>query len=209
MGKTTTYVGLDVHKDTIAVALAEMGIRGEVREYGKIANTPTAVKALATKLTSRHGELRFCYEAGPCGYGIQRQLSGLGHEVCRCRSLLDPAKAGRADQDRPARCGKTRHTASGRGADPGVDSRSGARGDARSCASASGSRAQYASGTPAIVQFPIAAWSSLSTVCLDESASTLVIRSEVRPSYSLYSAGRCHRSCRSSDGAAGPIGGAD
>ena len=44
MGKTTAYIGLDVHKDTIAVALAEAGLRGEVREYGKIVNTPAAVE---------------------------------------------------------------------------------------------------------------------------------------------------------------------
>ncbi len=40
MEHSITYVGLDVHKDTIAVAAAEPGKRGEVREYGKIANTP-------------------------------------------------------------------------------------------------------------------------------------------------------------------------
>ena len=62
MGKGTTYVGLDVHKDTIVVALADAGIRGEMREYGKVANTPAAVKALVTKLASRHGELGFCYK---------------------------------------------------------------------------------------------------------------------------------------------------
>ena len=65
MDKPITYVGLDVHKDTITVALAETGKRGEVREYGKIANTPTALKALAAKLSRVGNEFRFCYEAGP------------------------------------------------------------------------------------------------------------------------------------------------
>ena len=44
------YVGLDVYKDTIAVALAEAGKRGDVREYGKVANTPAALRTLAAKL---------------------------------------------------------------------------------------------------------------------------------------------------------------
>src|SRR5271155_4166617 len=67
MEKPITYVGLDVHKDTIAVALVEMGKRGEVREHGKIANTPAALTTLAGKLARTGAELRFCYEAGPCG----------------------------------------------------------------------------------------------------------------------------------------------
>jgi transposase len=62
------------------VALAEAGKRNEVRQYGKIANTPAAVKALVAKLARNGHELRFCYEAGPCGYGIQRQLIALKHD---------------------------------------------------------------------------------------------------------------------------------
>ena len=79
MDKSITYVGLDLHKDTIAVALAEADAHNDVREYGKIANTPAALNALAAKLSRAGRELRFCYEAGPCGYGIQRQLTLAGH----------------------------------------------------------------------------------------------------------------------------------
>jgi hypothetical protein len=55
------------------------GRRGEVREYGRIAHTPAALRRLACKLGQEEVELRFCCEAGPCGYGILRQLSALGH----------------------------------------------------------------------------------------------------------------------------------
>ena len=50
MGQCIIYVGL-VHKDTIAVAVAEAGLREEVREHGKIPNTPAALKALTEKVT--------------------------------------------------------------------------------------------------------------------------------------------------------------
>ena len=94
MEQRIIYVGLDVHKDTIAVALAEAGKRGSVREYGKIANTPAALKTLAAKLAVQAGSLRFCYEAGPCGYGIQRQLSEAGHECVVVAPSLIPRKPG-------------------------------------------------------------------------------------------------------------------
>ena len=60
------------------MAVAEGGLRGEVRGYGRIANTPAALRRLACKLGQEEVALRFCYEAGPCGYGIQRQLSASG-----------------------------------------------------------------------------------------------------------------------------------
>ena len=94
MEQRIIYIGLDVHKDTIAVALAEAGKRGELREYGKIANTPAALRTLAAKLASHGWRLRFCYEAGPCGYGIQRQLSEAGHECVVVAPSLIPRKPG-------------------------------------------------------------------------------------------------------------------
>ena len=94
MAKCITYVGLDVHKDTIAVALAEAGLRGEVREYGKVPNTAGALKALAVKLAPGRRELRFCYEAGPCGYGIHRQLTAAGYDCVVVAPSLIPRKPG-------------------------------------------------------------------------------------------------------------------
>ena len=89
-----TYVGLDVHKDSIVVAVAAGGLRGEVREYGRIANTSAALDRLLRKLGGDGMTLRFCYEAGPCGYGIQRRLSTGGHECVVVAPSLIPKRAG-------------------------------------------------------------------------------------------------------------------
>ncbi len=94
MADRITYVGLDVHKEGIVVALATGGLRGEVREYGRIANTPTALDRLLRKLGGDGMSLRFCYEAGPCGYGIQRQVSASGHECVVVAPSLIPRRAG-------------------------------------------------------------------------------------------------------------------
>jgi transposase len=94
MEQSIIYVGLDVHKDTIAVALAEAGLREELREHGTISNIPVALKALTEKLAGKKRDLRFCYEAGPCGYGIQRQLSAMGHQCAVVAPSLIPRKPG-------------------------------------------------------------------------------------------------------------------
>src|ERR1700719_5421739 len=94
MADRITYVGLDVHKESIVVAVASGGLRGEVREYGRIANTSTALDRLLRKLGGDGMRLRFCYEAGPCGYGIQRRLSTRGHEGVVVAPSLIPKRAG-------------------------------------------------------------------------------------------------------------------
>ena len=94
MADRITYVGFDVHKESIVVAVAEGGLRGEVREYGRIANTATALERLLRKLGGDGMTLRFCYEAGPCGYGIQRRLSTQGHECVVVAPSLIPKRAG-------------------------------------------------------------------------------------------------------------------
>jgi len=97
------YVGMDVHKDTIAVAVAWPG-RGEAQYLGEIANTPKAVAKLVRRL-SPHGEVfLFAYEAGPCGYVLHRQLCELGQEcevVAAPRS--DAVKTDRRDALKLAR----------------------------------------------------------------------------------------------------------
>ena len=93
MNKFSKYVGLDTHKDTIAVAVCEAN-RDKARYYGEIPNTPQALEKLIKKLSPEGEVLSFCYEAGPCGYGIYRQLSALGHECEVIAPSLIPVKAG-------------------------------------------------------------------------------------------------------------------
>lgn len=75
------YIGLDVHKDTIAIAIAALG-RSEPHYEGEIANTPKAMLKLMNRLNKEYGGelLLFCYEAGPCGYVLFRQIAKFGHE---------------------------------------------------------------------------------------------------------------------------------
>ena len=68
--KTPIYVGLDVHAETIAVPVADEGRRGKVRFHGTVANTAHSVLRLTKRLVAAGKEPSFCYEAGPCGYGL-------------------------------------------------------------------------------------------------------------------------------------------
>ena len=108
MKNATRFVGLDVHADTIAVAVAEAGRDGEVRNLGIIRNEAGAVRKLVEKLGKKG--LRACYEAGPTGYALYWQLSELGVTCEVIAPTLVPRKAGeriktdRRDAIKLARC---------------------------------------------------------------------------------------------------------
>ena len=69
MKEFSKYVGLDTHKDTIAVAIAD-AMGGQARYFGEIANTPEAIRKMVKKLCPDGEVISFCYEAGPCGYDV-------------------------------------------------------------------------------------------------------------------------------------------
>lgn len=85
------FLGLDVHAATIAVAIAETN--GEVRSLGTIPNRPPAVTHLLRKL-GPPAQLRVCYEAGPCGYVLYRQLTRLGITCLVVAPTLVPTRPG-------------------------------------------------------------------------------------------------------------------
>jgi transposase len=91
MEKDSRFVGLDVHADTIAVAVAEPD--GEVRALGTIPNTPDAVRRLVKKLGAPQ-RLRVCYEAGPTGYVLYRQLTQLAVRCDVVAPTLVPTRPG-------------------------------------------------------------------------------------------------------------------
>ena len=105
--KNVRFIGLDVHAETIAVAVAEPG--GEVRSLGTIPNRPEPVGRLIRKL-GKPEQLRVCYEAGPTGYVLYWQLSELGVKCEVIAPTLVPVKAGdrvktdRRDAEKLARC---------------------------------------------------------------------------------------------------------
>jgi transposase len=89
--RNVRWIGLDVHADTIAVAVAEPD--GEVRALGIIPNRPESIRKLVKKL-GPVGVLRACYEAGPTGYVVYRQLTALGVHCEVVAPTLVPTKAG-------------------------------------------------------------------------------------------------------------------
>jgi transposase len=96
MKKNSIFVGLDVHKSSIDVALADSGRDSDVRFYGTIGGDLDSLHKVVRKLQSSGATLRFVYEAGPCGYDIYRSLTDQGFDCV----VIAPSKIPRKSGDR-------------------------------------------------------------------------------------------------------------
>jgi transposase len=95
MEQPTRFIGMDVHKDTIVVAATATGDVGKATPYGTFPNTAAALEKLVKRLRQAgSGPLAFCYEAGPCGYGIHRTLTKMGEDCMVVAPSMIPRKAG-------------------------------------------------------------------------------------------------------------------
>jgi transposase len=88
------FVGIDVAKLRNAVAIANAGRDGELRYMGEFDASPESMTRLIRKLAAKHDKLHFCYEAGPTGYGLYRQIVALGHECIVVAPSLIPRRSG-------------------------------------------------------------------------------------------------------------------
>src|SRR3984885_623054 len=95
MEQSTRFIGMDVHKATIAVAVTATGEAGKATAYGTVPNTTAALEKLVARLRQAgSGPMKFCYEAGPCGYGIHRTLTRLGEDCMVVAPSMIPRKSG-------------------------------------------------------------------------------------------------------------------
>jgi transposase len=95
MEQPTRFIGMDVHKDTIVVAVTAAGDVGKATPYGTFPNTAAALEKLVKRLRQAgNGPMKFCYEAGPCGYGVHRTLTNLGEDCMVVAPSMIPRKSG-------------------------------------------------------------------------------------------------------------------
>ena len=88
------FVAFDVAKKKHAVAIAEGGRTGEVRFLGEVENSPLPIERTIKRLAGRYDRLHVCFEAGPTGYGLYRQIQALGHDCMVVAPALIPKRAG-------------------------------------------------------------------------------------------------------------------
>jgi transposase len=95
MEQAIRFIGRDVHKDTIVVAVTASGEVGKATAYGTFLNTAASLERLVKRLRQAgDGPMRFCYEAGPCGYGIHRALTKMGEDCMVVAPSMIPRKSG-------------------------------------------------------------------------------------------------------------------
>ena len=91
---TVKFIGMDVHKKTITIAIADQGRQNQPRLYGTIANDLDALNKFCRKMVSTSTQIHFVYEAGPCGYGIYRHLTQKGFDCIVAAPSMIPKKSG-------------------------------------------------------------------------------------------------------------------
>lgn len=91
---TVKFIGMDVHKKTITLAIADEGRGDQPRLYGTITNDLDALNKFCRKMVSTSTQIHFVYEAGPCGYGIYRHLNEKGFTCMVAAPSMIPKKSG-------------------------------------------------------------------------------------------------------------------
>src|SRR3954465_14932548 len=95
MEQPTRFVGMDVHKETIVVAVTATSEVGKATAYGTFPNTAVGLEKLVKRLRQAgSGPIKFCYEAGPCGYGVHRTLTKIVEDCMVVAPSMIPRKSG-------------------------------------------------------------------------------------------------------------------